>query len=371
MCCRSSVPSENTPCSRTWPPKSVIVTSSAPSDGMAGAPVWSITQWSGLAHGHSGTAQGSAQETSTGVQHSVATYAAARHGSRLLAVPRDHQSPIGGPGWFSRRPQCPAALRGSGERRRVRAPSPDSSSRCHHCWLLAAPGAGPGHIRTGAHQRASQGPPGALAGPGPERHRPRGRCRHHSGCHAAHPRTTATTHSSPNPTTQHVHTTHTIYTSPHTPTHSCLQTYTSLPMPSTSLAPCHIRIQNIPRASHCTAFHCTHHHVTSAQQKNTCGPALPPSQPHPTQLAASWLAPSPTTYSSCINDGTCRKAPAIAAPPSSPMRFSLRLPCTHTHSSHNSFITKPTTRNAHTQRKQSTPHHTLPHTLVPAYQTRP
>jgi hypothetical protein len=87
--------------------------------------------------------------------------------------------------------------------------------------------------------------------------------------------TAATTQSSPNP--PHAMNIQTIYTSPHTPTQSSLQTYTSLPMPNRSLAPCLMRIQNIPRAFHCIPN--TRSHFTSAKQtrlqKHTCGPALP------------------------------------------------------------------------------------------------
>jgi hypothetical protein len=90
----------------------------------------------------------------------------------------------------------------------------------------------------------------------------------------------------------------------------------------------------------CLALHCivplpnTRSHFHMRPPINTCGPPLPPSHPHPTQPAASWLAPSPTTYSSHFSNGTCRRAPAIAATPSGPMPFPPRLPCAHTHAQH-------------------------------------
>jgi hypothetical protein len=142
--------------------------------------------------------------------------------------------------------------------------------------------------------------------------------------------------------------------------HACKPTLLC-PLPNTSLAPCHIRIQNMPRASHCTALYPPHirSHFTSAhKKKHPCGQALPPSQPHPTQPAASWLAPSPTTYSRCVNDSTCRRAPAIAAPASGPMPLYPSLSCTHprttptTHSSPN-----PPTQHVHrTQTIYTSPH---------------
>ncbi len=137
---------------------------------------------------------------------------------------------------------------------------------------------------------------------------PLDRCRCIQACHV---HTTHNSHYSliNKPTTRHVHTTQTIYISPHTPTHLCLQIYTSLPMPNSSFASCHRRIQNthhVPPTALYSIVPTKHSHPFRIHPtKSTCGPALPPSQPHPTQPAASWLAPSPTTYSSCVNNGTC------------------------------------------------------------------
>jgi hypothetical protein len=152
---------------------------------------------------------------------------------------------------------------------------------------------------------------------------------------------TATTHSSPNPP----HNMH-MKRKQSTPHHTLPHTSACKP---TLLRPRHHVLSPLlqTHAEHatCLALHCTalylpntRSHFTSAHQYDTCGPALlaalaalplAPSQPHPagpTQPAASWRVPSPTTYPSCVNDGTCRSASAIGAPPSGPMSLLLRLP---------------------------------------------
>jgi hypothetical protein len=102
--------------------------------------------------------------------------------------------------------------------------------------------------------------------------------------------------------------------------------------------------------------------------KNTCGPALPPSHPHPTQPAASWLAPSTATYTSRINNGTCRSAPAMAAPPSEPMPLLVRLPYAHPHTAATTHSSPNPRHNMFIQRTQSTP---LTHSCLQTYTSLP
>jgi hypothetical protein len=202
-----------------------------------------------------------------------------------------------------------------------------------------------------------------VAAPPRSLHHPHHRCDCSTGCHVH-------THAR-QPVLIHHQTHHTTWTynahNLHLTTHSCLQADTSLPMPNKSLAPCHTRIQNIPRASHCTALYLpnTHSHVTSAHQQT---PAAQPSHHHT-------LTPhSPPPHGSLprpLRTSAASMMAHVAAPPrslhSSSDRCCYHPGCRiHTHAQQPALIHHQThhTRDVHTTQTIDTSPHTptLPHT---------